>query len=111
VKKGLEQVNEMQELYRDVLISFLDELNTLFADLPVVLSRAITEETRRKVHTLKGLAATVGATRLSRMATVINSALKCNHAITEDLIEGLREALSEAQAELEAFVRRSETHH
>jgi PAS domain S-box-containing protein len=111
VKKGLEQVNDMQELYRDVLVSFLDELNNLFADLPAVLAQTITDETRRKVHTLKGLAATVGATRLSRMARVINSALKCNHVITEELIEGLREALSEAKAELQAFVRRAQTRH
>jgi hypothetical protein len=44
------------------------------------------------------------------MATVINSTLKCNHVITEELIEGIREALSEAKAELEAFVRQAETH-
>jgi PAS domain S-box-containing protein len=109
VQKGLEQVNNMQDLYRDVLSSFLEELNNLFADLPEALSQAITDETRRKVHTLKGLAATVGATRLSRMATVINSSLKCNHVITAELIDGLRETLSEAKAELEAFVRRAQT--
>jgi hypothetical protein len=45
------------------------------------------------------------------MARVINSALKCNHVITEELIEGLREALSEAKAELQAFVRRAQTRH
>jgi CheY-like chemotaxis protein len=106
VKKGLEQVNNMQELYRDVLVSFLDELNGLFADLPVRLSREITDDTRRKIHTLKGIADTVGATRLGRMATVINSLLKGNYAITAELIDGLSEALMETKEALESFVRR-----
>ena len=108
VKKGLEQVNNMQELYRDVLVSFLDELNGLFADLPARLSREITDDTRRKIHTLKGIAATVGATRLARMATVINSMLKCNHAISAELIDGLSEALMEAKKALESFVSRKD---
>lgn len=106
VQKGLEQVNNMQELYRDVLVSFLAELDGLFSDLPARLSRDITEDTRRKVHTLKGLAATVGATRLSRMATVINSTLKCNHVVTTELIDGLSEAMTEAKKGLESFVSR-----
>jgi len=106
VQKGLEQVNNMQELYRDVLGSFLDELNGLFADLPARLTQEITDDTRRKIHTLKGIAATVGATRLTRIATVINSMLKCNHAISAELIDGLNEALMEAKKALEFFVLR-----
>ncbi|MEI7945824.1 MAG: response regulator [bacterium] len=108
VKKGLEQVNNMQELYSDVLVSFLDELKGLFADLPTRLSREITDDTRRKIHTLKGVAATVGAIHVTRMATVINSMLKSNHAITAELIAGLSEALMEAKNSLESFVRRKD---
>jgi PAS domain S-box-containing protein len=108
VIKGLDQVNNMQDLYRDVLVAFLDELNGLFADLPARLSREITDDTRRKIHTLKGVAATVGATQLARLATVINSMLKDNHAITAELVSGLSDALMEAKEGLESFVSRKD---
>ena len=109
MQQGLEQVNNMQDLYRDVLASFLNELKGLFADLPEALAREMTEETRRKVHTLKGLAATVGATRLARVATVVNAALKGKQVIPVDLLDSLRDALSEAREGLEAFFHSKDT--
>jgi PAS domain S-box-containing protein len=106
VHKGLEQVDNMPELYQDVLCSFLAELDGgLFAALPQALEKDWTDETRRKVHTLKGLAGTIGATRLEKISTVLNSAIKNNLAISPELIHELQEALSEAKQGLSVFIQ------
>jgi PAS domain S-box-containing protein len=105
VHKGLEQVDNMPELYQDILCSFLSELDGIFADLPRALEQDWTDETRRKVHTLKGLAGTIGATRLEKITTVLNSALKNNLAISPELIHELEEALNEAKKGLSLFIQ------
>jgi len=105
VHRGLEQVNNMHELYQDILCSFLAELNGMFADLPRALEQERTDETRRKVHTLKGLSSTIGATRLEKVSTIINSALKNNLAISPELIHEFQEALSESKKGLSAFIQ------
>jgi CheY-like chemotaxis protein len=105
VHRGLEQVNNMPELYQDILCSFLSELDGIFADLPRALEKDRTDETRRKVHTLKGLAGTIGATRLEKITTVINSALKSNLTISPELIHELQEALGEAKKGLSTFIQ------
>jgi PAS domain S-box-containing protein len=105
VCKGLSQVNNMPELYQDILCSFLAELNGIFADLPRALEQERTDETRRKVHTLKGLAGTIGATRLEKVSTIINSALKNNLYISPELIHELQEALQEAKKGLLTFLQ------
>jgi len=105
VNRGLAQVNNMPELYQDILCSFLSELDGIFADLPRALEQDWTDETRRKVHTLKGLAGTIGATRLEKISTVLNSALKNNLTISPELIQELQEALREAKKGLSLFMQ------
>jgi PAS domain S-box-containing protein len=105
VNRGLAQVNNMPELYQDILCSFLAELDGIFADLPRALEQERTDETRRKVHTLKGLAGTIGATRLEKISTIINSALKNNLSISSELIQELQEAIREAKEGLSAFIQ------
>jgi HPt (histidine-containing phosphotransfer) domain-containing protein len=105
VNRGLGQVNNMADLYQDVLRSFYTELDGLFGNLPRALMQGRSEETRRKIHTLKGLSGTVGATRLEEISTIINAALKTDLPISSQQIAELQEALQETKKGLAKFIQ------
>lgn len=63
--QGLRHCDGQQELYREVLVCYLDQFRPLL-DADILLSDYDTA--RLQLHTLKSLSATIGATDLSQLA-------------------------------------------
>ncbi len=63
--RGLRHCDGQQELYREVLICYLDQFRPLL-DAGVLLKDV--EAARLQFHTLKSLSATIGAASLSKLA-------------------------------------------
>jgi len=63
--RGLRHCDGQQELYREVLICYLDQFRPLL-DAGVLLKDV--EAARLQFHTLKSLSATIGAAPLSKLA-------------------------------------------
>ena len=98
-------MNNMPELYQDILVAFYAELNGIFAALPQALKQERTVETRRNVHTLKGLAGTIGATRLEKVSISINASLKTDQPLLPEVIEEFEKALLEVKGGLQTFIQ------
>ena len=63
--RGLRHCDGQQELYREVLICYLDQFRPLLDDKALLEN---VDAARLQFHTLKSLSATIGATDLSLLA-------------------------------------------
>lgn len=63
--QGLRHCDEMQDLYRDVLVCYLDQFRPLL-DADTLINDY--DAARLQLHTIKSLSATIGAKGLSDMA-------------------------------------------
>ena len=89
-------------LYRMVFESFRTDARTMVDGLAGQLAAGQRAEARRALHTLKGLAATLGATALSAEAEAAEAALEGPEAPGESrTLQAVREALPAAVAALE----------
>ncbi|MDM8556879.1 response regulator [Desulfococcaceae bacterium HSG7] len=100
---GLRQVMDNVDFYHKILFRFKEELEDKFSDIPDALDKEITEDTRRKVHTLKGLSGTVGAMRLTEALTAIDGTFKHGSEITDEMRITLRQTLAEVNTGLTAL--------
>ncbi|SEH08452.1 PAS domain S-box protein [Candidatus Venteria ishoeyi] len=100
LQKGLERVNYNADFYHRMLFRFLKQLNETFVDIVERLEGENTEDTYRKIHTLKGLTATVGAMHLSEAVATVYQALEDGTEITTDMRKELRRAIAEVKAGL-----------
>jgi CheY-like chemotaxis protein len=73
---ALDRMGCGDDLYVELLPSFLDELPIQLGSARQQIDAGTPDEARRAVHTIKGLAATMGAMALSRAAAAVESALK-----------------------------------
>ncbi|MFB1486373.1 MAG: response regulator [Thiocapsa sp. C3-sup] len=102
LEQGLQYAGGDAAFYHTLLRGFRDELGKELADLAERLGTGKDAGTSaRMVHTLKGLAATVGAVRLSAIATRLESALRNGASVTAEMIGELDEALMQARARLD----------
>ncbi|MDP1647404.1 MAG: response regulator [Rubrivivax sp.] len=76
VMAALNRLGGNKSLYARTLGSFLQDSETLTQQLSDQLRAALFDDATRLLHTLKGLAATVGATPLSQVAARIESAVR-----------------------------------
>ncbi|RKT46137.1 response regulator [Thiocapsa rosea] len=104
LKRGLQYAGDDAAFYHTLLRGFRTELAKELADLVERLGTGNDAATSaRMVHTLKGLAATVGAVRLSAIATRIDTALRDRACVTAEMLGELDEALRQARTQLDGL--------
>jgi diguanylate cyclase (GGDEF)-like protein len=104
LEQGLQYADGDAAFYHSLLQGFRTELGKEFADLVERLGSGSDAATSaRMVHTLKGLAATVGAVRLSAIATRLDQVLKVGAPVTAAMLGELDEALMQARALLDGL--------
>lgn len=104
IERGLAQLQGNELLYQRLLEQFAQQLNNNFAELPRQLN-ALTEETDHQAwssaqtlaHGLKGVAANLGATDLSELATIIDAQLKQHQRVDERTVRSLQNAINQAR--------------
>ncbi|AUH50044.1 hybrid sensor histidine kinase/response regulator [Chromobacterium sp. ATCC 53434] len=87
-----------QEIYRRTLLSFADEVQGLIATLQTAAEQRQREPAVQTLHTLKGLAATVGAEALSADAAAAEKTLRDPSQPWPDDFAALRQAAPQAAA-------------
>lgn len=91
------------DLYHRILRTFLADVEPMPGRLAAAIAAGNRVEAGALLHTLKGLAATVGALRLSELARAGERRLK--EAPADSSMEGLPQALAQGVASAEAAVR------
>ena len=87
---GLRHANGRRALYLSMLRRFVDGQRPAIAELSAALDRDDWDGAERLAHTLKGNAATIGATRLPIEAGALESALR--NRLPRAVVEGLLQA-------------------
>ncbi|MBK5930217.1 PAS domain S-box protein [Halochromatium salexigens] len=108
LQRGLDHLDQDGALYLNLLHRFRHQLEGEFAPLGEPLEQPPrSSETKRLIHTLKGLANTLGAVRLAAVATEIDRACRSDAPIPTATREELAETLNQARARLASLPRRS----
>ncbi len=109
LEQGMHSAGGDEEFYHKLLHRLKDQLAQEFSNLPEQLKKLekpeqleqeAGEELRRKVHTLKGLASTLGAMRLAEVTVEVDQALAQGLEITPAMCRQLDKVLEEVQAQL-----------
>ena len=101
LQRGLDHLDQDAALYLNLLHRFRHQLEDEFAPLGEPLEQPPrTTETKRLIHTLKGLANTLGAERLAAIATEIDRACRSDAPLSTAASEELAQALSQARTRL-----------
>ncbi|MBN2651871.1 MAG: response regulator [Spirochaetales bacterium] len=98
--KGLYQADNDVGFYKHLLSTFKDQLKDEFSNI-VAAIESNSKKAESQIHSLKGLAATVGAITLSQIATDINNLQKEKRYISVNLIKKLENGLKQTLDDLE----------
>ncbi|EFI33284.1 multi-sensor hybrid histidine kinase [Desulfonatronospira thiodismutans ASO3-1] len=101
--QGLRSADRDSGFYHRMLLRFREQLSGEFARIDEELDKGKSGDGPRLVHTLKGLAGTVGAVRLAEAASFIDLAFKENREITLELRRELDHAMHQARTELDGL--------
>ena len=88
------------QFYRKLLRLFAAQLSGSFADLPARMSTLALADLQHQAHTLKGIAATVGAVRVASLAAAIEQASQAGTAPTGAMASELGAAMAAAHSEI-----------
>jgi PAS domain S-box-containing protein len=105
LRGALDRMGCGDALYIELLPSFLDELPVQLGDARRQIQAGAPDEARRAVHTIKGLAATMGAMAVSRAAAAVEAALK--EVPASGLLAALLDAADQAAAQADALLRQA----
>ncbi|OBU88319.1 response regulator [Chromobacterium subtsugae] len=86
------------QIYRHTLLSFCDEIHSLLRDLEDARASQRRDKAVQALHTLKGLAATVGAEELAALAAAEEKTMRAPEQRWPDNPEPLRQAAQRAEA-------------
>ncbi|MCA1743877.1 MAG: response regulator, partial [Desulfovibrionales bacterium] len=100
LEKGLKSADGDRAFYHKMLHRFREQLSGEFARVDEELEKGKTGDGPRLVHTLKGIAGTVGAYNLARTAENIDHAYKDGRQISEQMRNELSQAVQEAKDQL-----------
>ncbi|WP_045213151.1 PAS domain S-box protein [Desulfonatronovibrio magnus] len=103
LNQGLKSADRDPIFYNRMLHRFRDQLNGEFARIDEELSKGKSADAPRLVHTLKGLAGTVGAVRLADAAIAIDMAFKENRDITAEMRLELSQAMENTRIQLDSL--------
>jgi HPt (histidine-containing phosphotransfer) domain-containing protein len=105
---GLLNANSDDVLYRKILTKSIDSIPINIHDLDVAFQACDWKSAERFAHTIKGLAATIGAQKLSNSASYIEQTLSQLDSESDyydnDSYNALSQQWTEAQAEIQAFL-------
>lgn len=104
LERALQQLGDDRELLQAVLASFMQEFTPAAGQLAQALQEQQFEEAARLVHTIKGLAPTLGAATLHQVAQDFEAALEC-HDTT--LLSAFSQALDAVLAAIAAFSQKA----
>ncbi|AEI14436.1 multi-sensor hybrid histidine kinase [Flexistipes sinusarabici DSM 4947] len=93
LSRGKASAQGKRDTYLKLLRNFYTQITGAFADFPDRISSLTFEEIHHEAHTIKGVAATVGALRVADAAAAIDMAGIEQTAPTESMINELRDAL------------------
>jgi two-component system, sensor histidine kinase and response regulator len=103
IKAGLTRVGGNKKLYRDLLIKFYNDHQTIISDIQEALDKKDLELAQRLAHTVKGVSGNIGATEVQKAAEPIELMIK-DGALDNinKLIQALQEKLDVPMAALKA---------
>ena len=104
--RGLRLCNNKPALYMSVLEMFASRQAEGVAELVALLAKGELAEAQRRVHTLKGVAASIGAWALADEATELDQALRAVDGEAGLVLQDRASALSRHTAELAAALTR-----
>jgi len=103
IKAGLIRVGGNKKLYRDLLIKFYNDYQTIINDIHEALDKKDLELAQRLAHTVKGVAGNIGATEIQKAAEIVELSIKDGHLEEiSDLLQTLQEKLDIPMAALKA---------
>jgi len=91
---GLARVAGNARLYRNILIKFRDSQSDVAEQINLALTNGDNKTAERHAHTLKGVAANIGAEAVRDQAGALEAAIK-QGAATDDLLATVRATMSE----------------
>ena len=101
ISDGLASVSGNEKLYKSLLRRLRDNYAHIATDIQSAIEKEDHEEASRLTHTIKGVAANLGAKQLSASAGSLEAALKTSPGNTAALIAGLQKAMNEVLNSLE----------
>ena len=109
VKSGLAKVSGNRPLYRKLLAQFRDKYLDAAREIAGHLRSDKSVEAARYAHTIKGVAANLGADDLSRVAAELERALKTGREDATDLLAEMEDRLLVLRGSLQQLFPRSKT--
>jgi two-component system sensor histidine kinase/response regulator len=101
IERALRRVGGSIKLYKKLVFRFSETQTDAVQRIREAIGRSDAETARRDAHTLKGLAATIGATDLAECAGTLESLLKTEEtADLDQALAGLEKSLSDFVASL-----------
>ncbi len=100
---GIHCVAGNATLYRKLLGRFMDQQRNVVPEIQQKVAEGDIETAERLAHTLKGVAASMGAKKLSECATTLDAALKKAENI-DNLLPPTQPALTEAFDAITAYL-------
>ncbi|MDM8524763.1 PAS domain-containing protein [Desulfococcaceae bacterium HSG8] len=97
ISEGLQRLDGSWELYLDILLFFCEDKKNFVRDFRELIKKRDFEAAMVNIHSLKGSAATVGATSVRDIAKILEEACRDKN---EELIVGLIEPLAEGLMEV-----------
>jgi two-component system, sensor histidine kinase and response regulator len=95
IKAGLSRVGGNKKLYRDLLIKFHNDYQTIINDIQEALNKKDLELAQRLAHTVKGVSGNIGATEIQKAAESVELAVK------DEQLESINDLLQTLQGKLD----------
>jgi two-component system sensor histidine kinase/response regulator len=103
LNQGLAVVSGQENRYLQLLRLFAESHSGDMAEVETLLAKGQTDPARKLAHTLKGVAATLGASHLADLATQLESALKQADGATAGLAQAIAQALVALETGIQAM--------
>ena len=105
VQAGMISVNNNWQLYRKLLDNFHRRNRDLISEIQTELKRGNSGAARRLAHTVKGVAGTLGAQKLSAISSRLEAAIRTgNHRLFPELLNDFAQELNRVLAALGDFI-------
>ncbi|MDH3346501.1 MAG: response regulator [Desulfobulbaceae bacterium] len=106
VKSGLAMVGGNTKLYRNLLVKFYYSNQEVTSQIREAINRKDIELAQRLVHTIKGLAGTIGAHDLQKKSAELEAAIVISDQPSRELIASFDRELTQIFTALSSFVKR-----
>ncbi|MGD2118176.1 MAG: transporter substrate-binding domain-containing protein [Chromatiales bacterium] len=101
---GLKQIGGNRELYQRLLQEFIENHGQAADHIEQALQQNDLETARREAHSLRGIAANIGAEPLAKAAATIDEALQQQRQVADDALNSFREVCRQLTDSLRQFL-------